>query len=287
LIAWWSFGINCSAASAQRDAILWQNVAMHDSMHDSAASRRGVLRLLAGAVALAAIPPSHAGEGRVEKLIAEGRAQGTISQRIDYISSALRGTRYRGDTLIGGPKKPEVFVRRDDGFDCVTYCETVLAAAIARNAGEFETALRDVRYHNGVVAWRERNHYFFEWCRHNIENKMCRAVAPDGSIDIEKRVDAQPGLEPRRFTMRVIPRTVFETNKSLLENGDIVGFVSHRPNLDYFHAGFVVFGPGRVMLLRSASESRGRVVDEDMGGFLARYGVRYVSVLRAQEPTTV
>jgi hypothetical protein len=257
---------------------------MYESMHDSTASRRGVLRLLACGAAFAVVCPARAGETRVEKLIAEGRAHGTISQRIDYISAALRGTRYRGDTLIGGPKKPEVFVKRDDGFDCVTYCETVLAAAIARNPAEFETALRDIRYHNGVIAWRERNHYFFEWCRHNIENKMCKAVAPDGAVDIVKAVDSQPGLEPRRFTMHVIPRAVFEANKSQLESGDIVGFVSHRPNLDYFHAGFVVFGPGRVLLLRSASESRGRVVDEDMGGFLARYGVRYVSVLRAQEP---
>jgi hypothetical protein len=256
-------------------------------MDDSTASRRGVLRLIAGGAALAVVRPARAGEARVEKLIAEARTHGTILQRIDTISGALRGTRYRGDTLIGGPKKPEVFVTRDDGFDCVTYCETVLAAAMARNTSEFETALRDIRYHNGVVAWRERNHYFFEWCQHNIENKMCKAVVPDRSVEIEKRVDSQPGLEPRRFTMRVIPRAVFQANKDLLETGDIVGFVSHRANLDYFHAGFVAFGPGRVLLLRSASESRGRVGDEDMGGFLARYSVRYVTVLRAQEPAAV
>ena len=67
-------------------------------------------------------------------------------------------------------------------------------------------------------------------------------------------------------------------------SGDVIGFVSHRPNLDYFHAGFIVFGPGRVLLLRSAAESHHRVVDEDMGSFLARYSVRYVSVLRPQEP---
>jgi hypothetical protein len=36
--------------------------------------------------------------------------------------------------------------------------------------------------------------------------------------------------------------------------------------------------------LRSAAESHGRVVDESMDGFLARYSVRYVSVWRPQEP---
>ncbi len=247
-------------------------------------SRRDLLGLFACGAAVAALPPARAGTARIARLIEESRARGAIAQRIDSISAALIGTRYLGDTLIGGPKKPEVFVVRDDGFDCVTYCETVLAAARARNLGEFETALRDIRYRNGVVAWRERNHYFFEWGRNNIDNKMCKAVVPDGAVDIDKRVDTQAGLEPRRFTMRVIPRGLFQANTAMFEPGDIIGFVSHRPNLDYFHAGFIALAAGRAMLLRSASASRGRVGDEPMDGFLARYGVRYVSVLRPQEP---
>ena len=252
---------------------------------DSRLSRRRLLGLLAsGAAFAAAAHESRAGEAHIAKLIEEGRALGGISQRIDFISAQLRGTRYLGYTLIGSPKKPEVFVMRDDGFDCVTYCETVLAAARARTIGEFETALREIRYHNGVVAWRERNHYFFEWGEHNVENKVCKPVAADGAIDIIKRVDSQAGLEPRRFTMRVMPRAVFQANKSLMERGDIIGFVSHRPDLDYFHSGFIAVRPDGALLLRSAAESHGRVVDESMDGFLARYSVRYVSVWRPQEP---
>ncbi len=48
------------------------------------------------------------------------------------------GTRYQGYTLIGGAKQPEEMVIRDDAFDCVTFCEVVLAAAAARNRAEFE-----------------------------------------------------------------------------------------------------------------------------------------------------
>ena len=46
-------------------------------------------------------------------------------------SGKLLGIRYRSNTLIGSPKLPEQFVIRDDAFDCVTYCEAVLAAAVA------------------------------------------------------------------------------------------------------------------------------------------------------------
>jgi hypothetical protein len=42
--------------------------------------------------------------------------------------------------------------------------------------------------------------------------------------------------------------------------------------------------PDGAVLLRSAAESHGRVVDESMEAFLARYSVRYVSVWRPQEP---
>jgi hypothetical protein len=249
------------------------------------ASRRDLLRLFAGGVALAAgARPALAGQSRIAKLIDEAHAYPQISQRIDFISAALRGTRYVGYTLIGGPRRAEKFVARDDGFDCVTYCETVLAAARASDLGDFATVLREIRYHNGVVAWRERNHYFFEWGRHNVENKMCRWITMAGAVEIKKTVDSQKGLSTRHFAMTVIPRAVFLANKPLLERGDIIGFVSHRPDLDYFHTGFVAFARDGDLLLRHASESHRRVVDERMERFLARHRVRYVTILRPQEP---
>ena len=206
-----------------------------------------------------------------------------MSQRIDFISAALRGTRYQSYTLIGGPRRPEQFVLRDDAFDCVTYCETVLAAARAQDVGTFENALQEIRYRHGLVNWYERNHYFFEWCERNVENKTCHWLDMAGAVDISKAVDSQKGLSKRRFAMRVIPRAVFLANAGKLATGDIVGFVSRRPDLDYFHCGLVVAEPKGPLLLRHAAESRRRVLDERMDRFLARYGVRYVTLLRPEE----
>jgi hypothetical protein len=255
---------------------------------DSNANRRDVLRLLAGGAVMAAgARAAFAGETHIERLIYEARAYPQISQRIDFISAALRGTRYLGYTLIGGPRQPEKFVARDDGFDCVTYCETVLAAAIARNLSDFETVLQKIRYHNGIVAWRERNHYFFEWGEHNVENETCRWISMDGAVDLNKTIDSQKGLSKRRFAMRVIPRAVFLANKPMLESGDIVGFVSRRPDLDYFHTGFIAFARDGALLLRHASERWHRVLDERMDRFIAVNHVGYVTLLRPQEPKAV
>ena len=96
--------------------------------------------------------------------------------------------RYQANTLIGGPKHPEQFVVRDDAFDCVTFCEVVLAAAIARDIGGFETALRRIRYDHGKVQWDQRNHYFADWCKRNIENGICQPVAIEPSVMIDKTV---------------------------------------------------------------------------------------------------
>ncbi len=252
-------------------------------MTDSALNRRTFLAL-AGGACLAGAPSAYAGEARIDRLIGEARAYGQISQRIDFISRALRGTNYRGYTLIGGPHRAEKFVVRDDAFDCVTFCETVLAAAIAREPGEFEPALRTIRYHNGDVAWRERNHYFFEWSQHNVENKTCRPIVMDGSVELDKTVFWHKELGKRRFAMTVIPRDTFLANRKMLANGDIVGFVTQRPNLDYFHIGFVAFGGRDELLLRHASQSHHRVLDERMDTFAAANHVRYVTLLRPEEP---
>jgi hypothetical protein len=252
---------------------------------DSGLNRRQILQFLAGGAAWAAgSRPSFAGEARIGSLIDEAKTLPTIAQRIDFIAGALRGATYRGYTLIGGLRQPEKFVVRDDGFDCVTFCETVLAAAKAANLEEFETNLKAIRYRNGIVEWRERNHYFFEWGQHNVDNKICRAIAMDGSVELQKSVYWHRELGRRRFTMRVIPRATMLANKSKLAAGDIVGFVTVRPNMDYFHVGFIAFGSGGELLLRHASLSRHRVLDERMERFLGVNRVRYVTLLRAEEP---
>jgi len=62
----------------------------------------------------------------------------------------------------------------------------VLAAAIARDMAEFESSLRRIRYDHGNVQYDRRNHYFADWCKRNIENGICRPVAIEPSMVIDK-----------------------------------------------------------------------------------------------------
>jgi hypothetical protein len=180
-----------------------------------ATTRRYALRLLA-AVPLIGAAPAWARKGPlIGRLIGEAQALPRVSQRIDYISGKLIGIRYQANTLIGGPKHPERFVVRDDAFDCVTFCEVVLAAALARDAAEFEAALLRIRYEHGRVQWHERNHYFAEWSRRIVENGICRPVAMEPSVVIDKTLDWS-NYGKRRIAMTAIPRKTFWASKHLL-----------------------------------------------------------------------
>lgn len=252
---------------------------------DSIVSRRTVLQLgAAGATFAAGLSPAEAARARIDALILMARWLPTIAQRIDFISRAFLGTPYRGHTLIGGPHRRERFVVRDDCFDCVTYCETVLAAARSKRLSDFEPELRRIRYHNGVVSWRARNHYFADWSTNNVANGVCARVTLPGGVVIDKTLTYLRALGPRRVSFDAIPRSRLLANRDRLMTGDIIGFLSRRPRLDYFHIGFVVVGPDGELLLRHAARSRGRVLDQRLAHFLAVNRVRRVTLLRPLEP---
>jgi len=103
-------------------------------------------------------------------------------------------------------------------------------------------------------------------------------------VELDKTVHWLKALGPRHFAMRVIPCAEFLANRGMLADGDIVGFVTRRPNLDYFHVGFVAFGRHGEFLLRHASRHHGRVLDESMVRFAAVNHVGYVTLLRPREP---
>lgn len=251
---------------------------------DSTFNRR---TLLTGAActALSAWLPwrVEAAERLIAGLIAQSQKYPTISQRIDEISRALLRHRYEMDTLIGGPRKAEIFVARDDHFDCVTYCETVLAAARAHDLPSFEAELRAIRYRHGVVEWQARNHDFAVWCERNVASGVCRPVTIGEATEVKKTLTIPSALGHRDYVIAGIPSKTLLASKSELKRGDIIGFISHRAWLDYFHTGFVTFDRKGALLLRNASQSRGRVIDQSMKGFLAVNGVRYVTVLRPQD----
>jgi hypothetical protein len=247
-------------------------------------TRRRFLGLLASAPFLAIGERGDAREAVIPQLMKQAHSHERISQRIDFISRALLGAPYQGRTLIGAPDRKEILVTRDDVFDCITYCEAVLAAAVARNYSEYADVLKRIRYAHGEVRWAERNHDFAQWSLSNLENKICQAGSITPSVMLDKKLDGSE-LGKRHYELPAIATSRLIANQKALQVGDIVGFVSRRPDLDYFHTGFIAFNKGALML-RHASRTQGKVMDEDMASFVFRTGAQYVTLLRPAEPVS-
>jgi hypothetical protein len=250
-------------------------------------ARRHLLKLIAAAPLISASEQAGAAIPRVTRLMEDAKPLPRISDRIDFISRGLMGARYQGYTLVGSARQAEQLVVRDDAFDCVTFCEVVLAAAAARNRAGFEPELKKIRYLDGKVDWRTRNHYWADWCQRNIDNKVCRPVMIGEPLKVPKDVNSEPAVGRRRFVLETIPRERLVQNARLLLPGDVVGFVSRRADLDYFHTGFIAFSKRGELLARHASRTHRRVVEERIEDFMIANGTRSVTILRPSETTAV
>jgi Protein of unknown function (DUF1460) len=173
-----------------------------------------------------------------------------------------------------------VFVVRDDAFDCVTFCEVVLAAARARNFQDFEAVLLRIRYEHGQVKWEERNHYFGQWTQRALESKICRPIDLP-STPIEKEVN-WGNLGKKHVSFAAVSASTLLAGRNSLAPGDVIGFVSRRTNMDFYHTGLIAFANDGTLLLRDASQSRRRILDE-MADFVAANRVGYVTLLRPAE----
>jgi cell wall-associated NlpC family hydrolase len=220
---------------------------------------------------------------RVEQILSKTRYEPRSGTRIDVLSHHFLGHAYEPNPLIGSADTAEVFTASLDGFDCVTYIETVVALARASNVDDFTAWLRKIRYERGRIQWKQRNHYMALWIRNNVRKRIIRPVSmPDVPIVSRERVlNVVPGLPAQRTRVECVPKPAVARLEPHLQTGDLIFFVSTRKNLDVFHAGIIVRDGNRV-LMRHASRSHGLVVEQELSGFLKANRMAGVIVVRPQ-----
>jgi hypothetical protein len=128
----------------------------------------------------------------INDALADARSQGidrlTFPQQIQRVAQLqeLMGKPYVAGTLDHSPEAESLYVSLQ-GFDCVTYTETVLALSrtlsLHGDASVFAQELAALRYRHGQPAYCERLHYFTDWIRNNaargVVQDVTRAVAGD------------------------------------------------------------------------------------------------------------
>lgn len=201
-------------------------------------------------------------------LITEAKSAATAVGRMKLISSHFIGLPYIVNPLIGSLTVPEELVVRFDGFDCVTYVETVLALSLSRSVEEFPMKLRDLRYQNGQVEWQKRLHYTTDWAAYHIRRGFLRDMtAGDETVVVEKTLSFIEGLRPKTVMIRYYPKDRFPSVSRWLTDGDLLYFLSTRRDLDTFHIG-LAFRDGDRLLIRHARHMRHRVLEQPLADFV-------------------
>jgi hypothetical protein len=205
--------------------------------------------------------------------------------RLTLLSGMLLDRPYRPDPLVGGAEQEERLVSRLDGFDCVTFVESVWALAEAETPAGLDLALRALRYLDGQVTWSRRNHYTSQWIARNEEAGHLERVGADRWTRVgEPRIlSALADHPPVAWDPVCLPIALAQELGPRVRSGDLVAFVSTRDDLDVFHVGLLI--AASPLRLRHAGRSAGRVVDEPLTDFLERNDTPGLLVARATDPS--
>ena len=249
------------------------------------------------------------GQGKFDRLVARAVREDwqrlPIGERLTRAALAMEGTPYVGFTL-------EIHDRIEspsanfDGQDCWTFFEIALGLArmLARKQSRYEPGdlLREIettRYRDGVCrgGYLDRIHYLDEWFRDNqkrghlknITPRLGRTVALEGRRIDEMTVlwksyrylKNNPGLRQGMAEIEArlqnqpfdyLPKAAVRAAEPLLQNGDVIGIVTHKPHVYCSHVGLAVRSADGVCHFMHASQTHKRVlVDKSLSGYLADF----------------
>ncbi len=208
----------------------------------------------------------------------------SISETVNRVAGFFLETPYVASTLEAGDHEQLVINLRE--MDCTTFVEYVAASVICLKTGntrfsDFAEKLTKLRYRNGKIdGYSSRLHYFTEWLHNKGEKGFVNIISNQiGSKKLNVNVNfmsANPHhykqlksdsiigkiklveREISSLNMNYISVSEIESNEKMIENGDIIAFVTNIKGLDVSHVGFAVKVKGRLHLLH-ASLKEGKI----------------------------
>ena len=192
----------------------------------------------------------------------------TISEKLRWLTEQLLGKPYVIWPLIGSQDVPEQFTATYAAFDCVTYLETCLALAWAKNVDEVDGLLREIRYRDGNVKWEDRLHYTTDWSKYHVKCGNFKDITRgEDTLSRTKEINFLKCFKPRTIIFRYFPKRKLNKVSQQFCDGDLIYFASTRKGLDTFHVGFLFWVDGKLMMRHSA-KSKGGVVEQELAEFI-------------------
>lgn len=195
----------------------------------------------------------------------------TITDRIAYYSDLFLGMPYSWTSTGDGEwalyeKWPLMNL---DSTNCMVYCEHVLALSISDSWDHFFNNLQHIRYQNGIIGMRTRNHYTMaDWLPENTwllddvsrrvggryTQTMTRTISHETFFGEKGITDLRYVKPDRKITINYIPMKNLDKIKNQLENGDIASLlIADKTDIFSAHMVMVIKKNGELTIRESSN----------------------------------
>lgn len=216
-------------------------------------------------------------QDKLDSLLHQSAEIKETGARIDFLSGHFLNIDYKESTLTGSADIPEVLAVNLSGVDCFTYLDYIEAMRLSDSFSQFIENLKKVRYQNGVVTFKNRNHFFTDWSEFNSEfvddvtAQTCGRKTKTTTKILNEKADGTffvNGIKPVPRQIKYIPSEVIDdTVMNKIKTGDYAGIYSDMQGLDVSHVGIIIKNSNAVNL-RHASSEMGKVVEQDFRKYI-------------------
>ncbi len=225
-------------------------------------------------------------------LLKEASAISGAGERIAFLSRHFLKTVYKESTLIGDANSPEVYVINLEAVDCFTFLDYIEAMRLSDSFIGFRENLKKVRYQSGMIAYKNRNHFFTDWREFNgaMVEDVTEKISYGNSQKVVKRLNRKDDGAYFLSGIPVIEREFAYVHSDAIDDevidnlntGDYVGMYSKTEGLDVSHTGIIIREQDRVKLRHASSlQKHRRVMDEDLRKYIK--GKPGIIVLRPRD----
>lgn len=220
----------------------------------------------------------------------KGQANLPVNEIIINTAKYFLGKPYTASTLEASDKEKLIINLRE--FDCTTLVENCIALSLTIKSGDlsfknYSAILMKLRYRNGEIkGYTSRLHYTSDWIYENERQNIIKDITANiGGKNIPKRINfmsTHPQLykhlknNPQNINKLketeediynrnhyiIIPKSLITKHSEGIKNGDIIGFATSVPGLDYSHIGIAYWEEENLHFIHASSKMKEVVIEE-------------------------
>lgn len=206
-------------------------------------------------------------------LIEVSKSDKTITERMSIYSEYFLNMPYNLTCSGDGPyalyeQQPLVNFKETN---CMVFCEHVLALAISDSWDNFFNNLQQIRYKDGIIGMRSRNHYTIaDWLPENswllndvsdqiagkYTNQITRTISHREFFSGKGITDLRYVLPDRELTINYVPKDALDKVEKKYKNGDIIALLfANKTNIFSAHMLMIYIQSDKTIIRESSSSN--------------------------------